>query len=254
MGDRQVERGRSANNSSAAGNIDATARTQDADIYSSIYTAIVEHYLAPGTKLPEDALAESFNVSRTIIRKVLLNLSHDGLVTSTPKRGARVAQPTVEEAREVFEARRILEVATVPLIADVLTQREIDKLRKLVVAQRKAELAHDARSAIRLSGKFHKALIAVTGNTRLIEFLRNLVSRSSLIVAVYGSTDGVSRSCQDHDELLDLMEAGRVEECARWVDEHLRHVEATLDFGTDTVARIDFAQVFGEIHSRQAGQ
>ncbi len=254
MGDRQFERSRSALNSSAAGNIDSMARTQDGDIYTSIYTAIVEHYLAPGTKLPEDALAESFNVSRTIIRKVLLNLSHDGLVTCTPKRGARVAQPTIEEAREVFEARRILEVATIPFIADVLKPQEVKRLRKLVQEQQKAERSQDARSAIRLSGKFHKALIGVTGNSRLIEFLRNLISRSSLIIAVYGSIQESSPSCQNHDQLLDLIEAGKVDQCVRWMEQHLRDVEATLDFGVDKVEALDFAQVFGEIHSRQKGQ
>lgn len=247
MSERQSSR--NGNSQPASASTVAVSRPQDDDIYESIYTAIVEHYIAPGTKLPEDALAESFKVSRTIIRKVLLSLSHDGLVTSAPKRGARVAQPTVEEAREVFEARRILEVATIPLIADAMTPSEIKRLRKLVSEQKQAVRAQDARSTIRLSGKFHRALVAVTGNKRLIEFVRNLVSRSSLIIAVYGSTGDV-RSCDDHDELLDLMEAGTVDACARWMDKHLRHVEATLDFGTDTVEAPDFAQVFGEILGR----
>lgn len=225
-------------------------RPTDNEIYKNIYTAIVEHYITPGTKLPEDALAETFNVSRTIIRKVLASLSHDGLVTSEPKRGARVAQPTVEEAREVFEARRILEVAIIPQIADAVTDREIKKLRKLVNDEKVAWQARDARSAIRVSGNFHTALTAVTRNSRLIEMLRNLISRCSLIIAVYGSDRDGTRSCRDHDELLDLIEAGKADECAHWMDEHLRHVEATLEFGTDTIEALDFAQVFEKIRAR----
>lgn len=252
MSDKQAGRGRSVSKLPASGDEESQVRSQDGDIYTSIYTAIVEHYIAPGTKLPEDALADSFHVSRTIIRKVLSNLAHDGLVTSAPKRGARVAQPTVEEAKEVFEARRILEVATIPLIADMMTERDIKRLRKQVQEQKKAELAQDPRRAIRLSGQFHKALIAIIGNTRLNEFLRNLISRSSLIIAVYGSTKGDTRSCQDHDDLLDLFEANKTDECARWMEDHLRDVEATLDFGTNTVEALDFAQVFGEIQARGA--
>ncbi len=251
MNDMQY--GRSGIDLPAARKASPEKRLQDKEIYQNIYTAIVEHYIAPGTKLPEDALAESFQVSRTIIRKVLLSLAHDGLVTSAPKRGARVTQPTVEEAREVFEARRLMEVAVIPLIADVMTDKEMKKLRKLVQDEKEAELAQDARGAIRLSGKFHKSLIAVTGNTRLEAFLNNLVSRSSLIVAVYGSTRGRTRSCQDHDELLDLIEAGKVDASARWMDEHLRLVEETLDFGADKSEALDFGQVFGEIRARQSG-
>ncbi len=249
MNDRQD--GRSVDNVSALKASVTGSRPQDSEIYNNIYTAIVEHYIAPGTKLPEDALAESFNVSRTIIRKVLLSLSHDGLITSEPKRGARVAQPTVAEAREVFEARRIMEAAVIPLIADVITAKDIKKLRSLVNDEKQAWLAHDARSAIRLSGKFHKALIAVTGNKRLFEFLRNLISRSSLIIAVYGTARDGNRSCHDHNDLLDLFEAGKAGECESWMDEHLRHVEATLDFGNSKSDALDFAQVFSEIGARQ---
>lgn len=232
---------------------DSDRRLRDEEIYQNIYTAIVEHYIPPGTKLPEDTLAEAFQVSRTIIRKVLLNLMHDGLVTSAPKRGARVAQPTVEEAREVFEARRIMEVAVIQRTADMMTGKDIKKLRKLVNDEKEAWATHDTRGAIRLSGNFHKALMAITGNTRLIECLRNLVSRSSLIIAVYGSARDGTSSCQDHNELLDLIEAGNLNQCARWMDEHLRHVEATLDFGTGKVEALDLMQVFGEIRGRQPG-
>lgn len=62
---------------------------KDESIYQALMTAIVEHQLPPGSKLPEEALAEVFAVSRTGIRKVLQRLAAVQLVTLTPKRGAR---------------------------------------------------------------------------------------------------------------------------------------------------------------------
>ena len=77
---------------------------KDESIFQALMTAIVEHQLLPGSKLPEEALAEVFGVSRTGIRKVLQRLAAVQMVTLTPKRGAHVASPTVEEAREFFDA------------------------------------------------------------------------------------------------------------------------------------------------------
>ena len=77
---------------------DTTQRIAD-----SITTAIVERRLMPGTKLAEQKIADIFKVSRTLVRQALNQLSRDKLVTLEPARGARVAEPSVDEARQVFE-------------------------------------------------------------------------------------------------------------------------------------------------------
>ena len=80
-------------------------------------TAIVEHDLAPGTKLPEDTLADTFGVSRTRVRKVLQQLAHEGMVQLERHRGATVARPSAKEARDIFDLRRILEAGMMRLLA-----------------------------------------------------------------------------------------------------------------------------------------
>ena len=67
----------------------------------------------PGTKLAEQKIADIFQVSRTLVRQALNQLSRDKLVTLEPARGARVAEPGVDEARQVFEGARMLEAAMV---------------------------------------------------------------------------------------------------------------------------------------------
>ena len=78
-------------------------------IVESITTAIVERRLMPGTKLAEQKIADVFQVSRTLVRQALNQLSRDRLVTLEPARGAFVAMPSPEEARQVFEVRAMLE-------------------------------------------------------------------------------------------------------------------------------------------------
>src|SRR3982751_2740043 len=90
-------------------------------VYLGLRDAILTHSLSPGTKLPEDELGEVYSVSRTIVRSALQSLAHDRLVTLEPNRGAFVAQPTKTEAREVFEARALIEPKVAGLAAQVAT-------------------------------------------------------------------------------------------------------------------------------------
>ena len=98
-------------------------------VYAGLRDAIVSHRLAPGTKLPEDELASIYSVSRAVIRAALQALSHDRLVRLEPNRGAFVAQPTRQEAREVFEARALIEPRVAALAADVAKPADTKRLR-----------------------------------------------------------------------------------------------------------------------------
>ena len=89
------------------------APLSDAEMYERVISAILDHKLPPGTKLVEDKLASAFGVSRTRIRPVLVRLANEQVVTLTPNRGATIAQPTEQEAREVFEVRRLIEPSLV---------------------------------------------------------------------------------------------------------------------------------------------
>ena len=218
--------------------------TKDEKIYQQIYTAIVDHQLAPDTKLPEDALAESFNVSRTIIRKVLLGLSHEGLVTTAPKRGARVAHPSIQEGKEIFEARRLIEVAALPIIIEKIDAASLKHLKDLNDRQRSAQQALDFKKAIRLSGEFHLALMLASENISLYEYLRRLVSRSSLIVAIYGSKQQQEPSCQGHSELLNFISKKDIKNSKKWMNDHLIDVEGSLDFTEPNKGNPNFKELF----------
>jgi DNA-binding GntR family transcriptional regulator len=92
---------------------EATVENPTQRIADAITAAIVERRLMPGTKLAEQKIADIFKVSRTLVRQALMQLSRDHLITLEPARGARVAEPSVEEARQVFETRNMLEAAMI---------------------------------------------------------------------------------------------------------------------------------------------
>lgn len=225
----------------------------DAEIYRQILTAIVEHDIAPGTKLPEDVLAEAFGVSRTRVRKILQQLAHEGLLVLERHRGASVARPSPKEARDVFAVRRLLEGGMMRQIAQGVPARELARLRHHVLAEREAYARGDRRRAISLSGEFHLELARLTDNDTLVGILRELTSRTSLILAVHAPTGGPLCLCDEHDALIEMVRKRDPQGAERAMLHHLDHIAASLALAPDDAGPIDLRAVFARVALRRRG-
>ena len=197
-------------------------------IVDSITEAIVERRLMPGTKLAEQNIADIFKVSRTLVRQALNQLSRDHLVTLEPARGAFVAQPGVEEARQVFEVRRMLETALVRRLCGSITDVHIAELRAHLKAELDAVRRTDVPGRTRLLADFHAVLARMTGNHVLAHMLADLLSRSSLIALMYQSSHSALHSQDEHVALVDAIERRDARAAVRLMQQHLHHVENNL--------------------------
>jgi DNA-binding GntR family transcriptional regulator len=181
---------------------DADASVTSEEMHRVLFKAITEHVLRPGTKLREGELAEAFGVSRTRIRELLFRLNHLGIVDLPPRRTAIVAKPTEKNAREVFHARRVLEMGIVSEVAGKATTKDIARLRETLAKEKAASNGGDRAAAIRYSGEFHVQMSELLGNSTLTEILRGLVSRTSLVLAVFPTSGLSSCDCDNHANLL----------------------------------------------------
>jgi len=197
-------------------------------IVESITTAIVERRLMPGTKLAEQKIADIFKVSRTIVRQALNRLSRDKLVTLEPARGARVAEPSVEEARQVFEVRHMLESAVVRRLAASITPEQVARLRAHLADEQASVQRVDVSGRTRLLADFHEVLAQMLGNDTLAEMLGELLSRCSLIALMYQSSHSAEHSYAEHVAIVDALEKRDARAAARLMEDHLEHVEANL--------------------------
>ena len=154
-------------------------------IVSKLTEAVHEHKVHPGTKLREDELGEIFGVSRTLIRQALRTMEHSGLVTIERNRGAFVSKPTLKEAREVFEARALLEPQTARAAAQRAMPTDITALERHIKAEHAALDREEAGLALKLSGDFHIEIARIADQQTIEGFLRQLLSRSSLVIALY---------------------------------------------------------------------
>ena len=203
----------------------STTRT----IADALTRAIVEHRLQPGTKLAEQKLADHFGVSRTLVRQALFQLVQKHLVKMEPARGAFVAAPTVEEARQVFRVRRLLEAEMVREFLRAMTPAKLKALRDHV-AQEKAAMAGDASERQQLLGDFHVRMAELSGNEVLAQIVRDLVSRSSLISLMYQRDGAAAHSLEEHVELVKAIAAKDEKRAVKLMEDHLAHVEESLAF------------------------
>jgi DNA-binding GntR family transcriptional regulator len=199
-------------------------------IVEALTRAIVEHRLQPGTKLAEQKLADHFGVSRTLVRQALFQLVQKHLVKMEPARGAFVASPTVEEARQVFRVRRLLEAEMVREFIRNVTPAKLKALREHMAQEKAAVDARDAAQRVELLGDFHVRMAELAGNEVLAQILRDLVSRSSLISLMYQRDGFAAHSQEEHVELVKALAARDERRAVKLMEDHLLHVEESLAF------------------------
>ena len=204
------------------------------EIYNRIWLSIAERKLKPGTRLKEEQLAEIFSVSRARVRQALTALEHDGLVTLVPNRGAFVSQPSIEEARDIFFALRTIETQLVARLSEIVTPAAIARLEAHVTQEREARAAGDTKATVRLSGAFHLLIGELAGSPYLWDVLRDLLSRTSLIIVMYQTRSQTDCGPDEHAEIVAAIARGDVDRARDLMNHHIDHLEGQLDLEQDT--------------------
>jgi DNA-binding GntR family transcriptional regulator len=213
----------------AAGEDAERPATRWAVVYDGVRAAILDHSLAAGTKLPEDELGSIYAVSRTVVRAALQALAHDRLVTLELNRGAFVAKPTRLEAREVFEARALIEPKVAALAAEIASAEDAARLRRHLEEEHRA--LHDGKDgdAVVLSAQFHVAIAEIAGQSIFTDIVHDLCSRSSLIISLYWRRRDTICESHAHHALVDAIAANQPRDAAELMTSHLVDLLSGLD-------------------------
>jgi DNA-binding GntR family transcriptional regulator len=193
-------------------------------IVERIYRAVIEQRLPPKTKLSESKLCETFGVGRMHVRRALLLLSSEGIIALHSNRGAYVSSPDQKEANEVFEARLMIEPPLVRKLAGSVSPTKLSVLFKHLEQENVARQNDDRTNLIRLSGEFHVKLADTCGNSIISKTVRELVTKTSLIVGMYGSSSHSSCPDDEHQRLLEAIKANESDLAQDIISEHLKHI------------------------------
>ncbi|MDP9912704.1 DNA-binding GntR family transcriptional regulator [Variovorax boronicumulans] len=197
------------------------------EISARIVEAVMAQKLAPGARLGEQPLAMLFDCSRTIVREALTRLAARGIVTVSARRGWFVIEPSQDEAREAFEARRVIELGLI---------RSTGRIDKAALRQLKTHLQRE-KAALKesdvghrsfLLGDFHVCLAECLGNTLLADTLRDFTARTTLIAMLYQSTHDAVQSCEDHVQIVAALERGDHAAAEALMAEHIGTVQSAL--------------------------
>ncbi len=198
-------------------------------IYKAVFESVMARRLVPGTKLPEAGLCDLFQASRSAVRLALQRLAHDHIVQLRPNRGARIAVPTWEETRQIFEARRELEASVIRLVARRITPAGVAELRTRLAQESRAMHRFDQPAWARLASGFHLHLAELSGNALLQRYLLEIISRCSLIIALYETPGSASCEHDEHERLVNCLERGDADAALALMSEHLDGMEQRIN-------------------------
>lgn len=198
--------------------------TRSFPVYDSLRQAIIEQALKPGVKLPEDSIGETFSVSRTTVRNALVRLDAEGLVDLQPNRGASVAVPTIEEAHDIFEMRQCLEREVMQRLCQMDTKPVLKALNAHLAEERKY-LDVDTTRSIRLAGEFHILLAELTGSKILANYVNEIVSRCSLVLARFAQEHSAKCGLDEHTQIIAAIKSGDPDSAINLMHAHLHGVQ-----------------------------
>lgn len=229
---------------------EGNGRVSTETIVERITTAVLEQRLPLGAKLGEEKLCAVFGVSRTKVRQALNRLARSQLVVLKPRRGAFLAEPTPEEARQLFEARRVIECEIFAQFTRKATEAELVALERHNQAERRAIRTGDVPLRNRLLGTFHVRIAEMVGNKVLTDILANLVTRSSLITLLLQSTQAASCSSDEHRALIAAIRERKLPLVLKLLREHIDHVERDLAEIDNRQSAFDLADALGAAEPR----
>ena len=211
-----------------------TSNTEIKNVSDAIYQAIAEHRLKPNTRLIESQLSKALSTSRVKVRQALLLLAQQKLVKIVQNKGAVVADPSENEAFEVFSARQCVEQEVLMLFCKQYKPDDIKVLRDHLEVEQQARKNHDRFELIRATGKFHLLLAEIAGNKVLLDFLGQLIARSSLILQKFKTHNDQTCNEGHHAELVQLITKGREEEVLQLMNIHLQELGTIISYKKTT--------------------
>ena len=220
------------------------AKPQAAQIAETITNAVMEHRLAPGSKLSESRMAEAFKVSRTKINQALVMLAENGLVKKLPNRGYFVSSPGVAEAKEIFAMRNLLEPAIIRGVIAHANKADIKRLKAHLAAEKQAREQSNRRAIIRLSGDFHMLLASMCGNRYIDKQMAELCPLTCLIIALYDVPNTPACPEDEHNNIVAAIEAGDEAKAIALMQHHLAHIENALNLdGASDIDEVDWEAI-----------
>ncbi|MGV8805016.1 MAG: GntR family transcriptional regulator [Polaromonas sp.] len=214
------------------------------DIYHIVKKIILSAQLPPGTRLPEARLAPLFGVTRERLRKVLHRLGHEQTLQIVPNIGTVVPTPSLDSARELFEARRVLEAGICMRLCEKVTAVELDQLRAHLALERQTANSGLRPNFIITSSQFHLLLAKFLNNALVTAQLELLLTKSALFSTFHDPKNVSMCSCYEHEQIAQALEKRDIHAAYHATVSHLSLIETRLQMDRRAPSKVDVPEIF----------
>ncbi len=198
-------------------------------VFRALKSQILRSEMRPGSVVIEGDLADQFGVSKTPIREALRLLVQDGWIEVMPRRGYLVRPIGLDDLREVYELRRILECGVIRRIIGRMSPGTVSGLRSLIAKQ--AEAGDSLEKSIEASREFHLSLAQLTGNERLVRNLAALLDEVERLLRMLPELVSLMTSADEieaHERLVTALENGDADLSEALMLDHLADISRSL--------------------------
>jgi DNA-binding GntR family transcriptional regulator len=190
---------------------------------------IVSGYFGDESRLVVSGLCARYGVSAPPIREALNQLEVEGLIVLSANRGARVRKIDAQFVSEIFEIRIALEPEMVWRNVPVMTEADIDDLRRLELAFEAAVKAEDAQAVALANGDFHRRIYNVRPNHEAIRLLGFHAALIRTLRNRFGYRTGrIAQIVEEHHALIGACAARDADGARRIARSHIEHSVADI--------------------------
>lgn len=220
--------------------------TLEDNIVNFIFDSIFNKKLHPGIKLSESVLAKEFNASRDVVRKAFSKLVTMGILTYKKNQGFHVVWLDEDDTKNIYNARKVIEVGIVEILTKKNIQQEIDlsSLMQNIDTEEYLKVTLKNGEYVKTSCDFHLNLAILSENEFLINALKPLIPLSILAALIYEDTKTHFCSYDEHRTLIKAIQSKNVEAAKNIMTQHLDHCVDVLNFDIMSTKKMKF--MFGK--------
>jgi DNA-binding GntR family transcriptional regulator len=206
--------------------IDLEKSSLSEQVFRHIRRLILAEELKGGQRIPEEAIANAFGVSRTPIREALRKLEKHGLVKIVPRSHAEVIKLDPEDAKQLSEVRIQLESLTTRRLAKSAGEEDIKVLRELSMECARFVKEGDIANAFEKDSQLHLEIARRSGNRHAFDLLRNLNEKINLLRITHCvSLDKIAKDIEVHPAIIEAMARHDASKAEKLMIQHIRNVD-----------------------------
>ncbi len=204
--------------------VKSSSKSKKAIVYEDLKNRIIRNLISPGEPLSEGVLSKEFKISKTPIREASQQLEKEGFVENIPGKGSFVSRISIQDIRELFEIREILECEVVKRAALKIDPDKVESIKKKFETESNGE--KNSRNHFRAGDRIHTFVFESLGNRRLLEYYRRLqehIIRMRLNFFSELHQDRYEQSYKEHLEIVDALIAKDPLRAEKAMRDHLRN-------------------------------